>query len=54
MIFTWIFIGEMAMKLIGLGPMKYLRDKLNYLDGIVVIVSIAELLIISGSFNGAH
>ena len=53
-VFTWIFIGEFSFKIIGLGPVKYLKDRLNYLDGIVVVVSIAELVILDGSLNGAH
>ncbi len=54
LVFTWIFIVELALKLIGLGPVKYLKDRLNYLDGFVVMISIAELFITSGSFSGAH
>ena len=53
-VFTWIFIAELSLKIIGLGPIKYLKDRLNYLDGIVVVVSIAELIILDGSLNGAH
>jgi len=52
-IFTWIFIGEMILKVIGLGPIKYLRDKINHLDGLVVVISIAEL-VVTTSFQGAH
>lgn len=52
-IFTWIFIVEMMLKIIGLGPIKYLRDKINHLDGLVVVISIAELVVTS-SFSGAH
>jgi hypothetical protein len=51
--FTWIFIAEMSLKIIGLGPLKYLKDKMNYLDGIVVILSIIEMIIVSGSKKGA-
>jgi len=46
-VFTWIFIGEMIMKLIGLGPMKYLHDKINHLDGLVVVISISEMIVTS-------
>ena len=52
-IFTWIFIGEMILKVIGLGPLKYLRDKINHLDGLVVVISIAEL-VVTTQFSGAH
>ena len=52
-IFTWIFICEMSSKIIGLGLIKYLKDKMNYLDGVVVILSIIEMIIVSGSKGGA-
>ena len=43
----------MLLKIIGLGPIKYLRDKINHLDGLVVVISIAEL-VVTTSFAGAH
>lgn len=43
--FTWIFIGEMSIKLLAIGPSKYLADKMNWLDGSVVTISIIELVI---------
>jgi hypothetical protein len=46
--FTVIFICEMGLKLIGLGPINYLSDKMNYLDGMVVLLSIFELAFLSG------
>lgn len=42
--FTWIFIGEMTSKLLAVGPKKYLADKMNWLDGGVVSISIVEIL----------
>ena len=48
-IFTYIFIIEMALKLIGVGTIKYLRDRLNYLDGTVVILSIVEISFVNNS-----
>ena len=42
--FTYIFIGEMSSKLIAIGPSKYLKDKMNWLDGGVVSLSIIEIL----------
>lgn len=44
-VFSWIFIFEMASKVIAVGPKKYLQDKMNWLDGGVVTLSIIELLI---------
>ena len=43
-IFTYIFIAEMSLKVIGLGPLRYMKDRMNYLDALVVILSIVELL----------
>ena len=39
----------MGLKLIGIGVIKYLRDKMNYLDGTVVLLSIVEMSFISNS-----
>ena len=43
--FTVIFIVEMLSKIIALGPSRYLSDKMNYMDGSVVLMSIVELVI---------
>jgi hypothetical protein len=42
--FTWIFILEMTFKITGIGIAKYCADKMNYLDGFVVILSIFEMV----------
>ena len=44
-VITSYFGVEMVIKLIGLTPQGYVRDKFNVFDGIVVIVSIIELLV---------
>lgn len=54
--FTYIFITEMIIKLVAIGFHKYCADKMNYLDGFVVILSvieiaIAEILVEVGSVN---
>jgi hypothetical protein len=49
--FTNIFIFEMGVKLLALGVKKYCADRLNYLDGFVVLISIVEMIIMSRS-NG--
>jgi len=41
--FTWIFIFEMFSKIIAIGIGKYEADKMNYLDGSVVMLSIFEM-----------
>lgn len=48
-VFTYIFISELGLKLLGLGPIKYLKDKMNYLDGTIVLLSIVELIMAGGS-----
>ena len=42
--FTWIFIYEMFVKILGIGIKKYCNDKMNYLDGGIVSASIFEML----------
>jgi hypothetical protein len=42
--FTWIFIFEMFSKITAIGIYKYCSDKMNYLDGGVVILSIIEMV----------
>ena len=44
-LFTWIFIAEMGSKILALGPKKYLSDRMNWLDGGIVSLSIIELII---------
>jgi hypothetical protein len=51
-IFTWIFIGELTSKVLAVGPKKYLADKMNWLDGGVVSISIVELLMTAVSGGG--
>ena len=46
--FTYIFISELGLKVIGLGPIAYLKDKMNYLDATVVLLSVVELAFMSG------
>lgn len=42
--FTWIFIAEMVLKQIAIGMTKYLADKMNWLDGFIVLSSIFEMV----------
>jgi hypothetical protein len=53
--FTNIFIFEMTIKLLGLGIKKYCADRMNYLDGFVVLISIFELIYtaMAGAGGGA-
>ena len=52
---TWIFICEMGLKLLARGPKKYANEKMNLLDGGVVILSIVEIIMesIGGGGDGA-
>ena len=42
---TWVFIVEMFFKIVGLGCTGYWSDGWNMLDGIIVSLSIVEMLI---------
>ena len=41
-VFMWCFLVEMIIKLIGLGPRNYLKDRFNIFDAFIVIVSIVD------------
>ena len=41
-IFTWCFLGEMIIKLLGLGVRDYLRDAFNIFDACLVILSMVD------------
>ena len=43
--FTYIFMYEMGVKLLTIGPKKYSSSKWNLLDGGVVLLSIVELFV---------
>ena len=47
--FTIIFAIEMGLKLLGLGVKGYCKDNMNYLDALVVIISIVEVIFLEGS-----
>jgi hypothetical protein len=42
--FTWLFIYEMFAKIFGIGIKKYVGDRMNWLDGGIVMISIFEIL----------
>lgn len=42
---TIIFSGEMALKVIGLGTKEYCSDNYNLFDGVIVLVSLIELML---------
>lgn len=47
--FTITFAVEMCLRILAIGPAKWLADKMNYMDGTIVILSMIELLFMSGS-----
>jgi GTPase SAR1 family protein len=50
-VFTWIFITEFVLKMVGLGPQKYVQNSMNIRDGCIVTISLVEIAI--GSEGGA-
>jgi hypothetical protein len=46
--FSYTFIIELACKLIAMGPVGYLRDKMNIFDGSIVLLSLFELIFLTG------
>ena len=43
-LFTWFFIYEMFVKILGIGIGKYVGDRMNWLDGGIVLISMFELM----------
>lgn len=39
----------MFLKILAIGIKKYFNDKMNYMDGTIVILSLVELVFMSGS-----
>lgn len=58
-IFSWCFLAEMIIKLIGLGVKDYTRDAFNIFDACLVIISLVDYIILHipqlsfGSSGGA-
>ena len=42
--FFTVFLIEMIIKITGLGPKGYIRDRMNIFDGTIVIVSAIEII----------
>jgi hypothetical protein len=49
--FTIIFTIDMILKILGLGIVSYIKDKMNLFDSIIVILSITELAILNNTQN---
>jgi hypothetical protein len=52
--FTWIFIVEASMKILGVGIKKYLSEIMNILDCGVVLLSIVELAMAASGGSGGN
>ena len=52
--FTWFFICEMTIKLTAIGVKKYVSDKMNWLDGSIVSLSIMEMVLTAVSGGGGN
>ena len=48
---TYVFIVEMAIKIVGLGVMGYISSLMNLFDGTIVVVSIIDLIMSSITTN---
>jgi hypothetical protein len=46
--FTLTFAVEMFARIIAIGPGKWLGDKMNYMDGTIVLLSLVEMIFMSG------
>jgi hypothetical protein len=46
--FTIIFTVDMGLKLYGMGMKEYTDDKMNNFDGVIVVLSLAELIFLGG------
>ena len=44
-VFTWAFVIEMVIKLIGLGFRDYSRDSFNLFDAFIVVLSIVDIIV---------
>lgn len=45
----WTYVGEMALKIIGMGPKGYWRVPMNRLEGIITLLSVVFEAFVSGS-----
>jgi hypothetical protein len=44
---TWIFVGEMAIKILGMGMKSYASDSMNQFDAVTVIISLVEIVLVN-------
>ena len=46
--FTYLFVGELVIKMYALGIITYCKDFMNLFDAIIVVTSVLDLLLFSG------
>ena len=46
-VFTWAFVAEMIIKLIGLGFRVYARDNFNLFDAAIVVLAGVDMIVVS-------
>ena len=46
-VFTWAFVAEMIIKLIGLGFRVYARDNFNLFDAAIVVLAGVDMIVAS-------
>jgi len=51
-IFTWAFVSEMLIKLLGLGFTEYGKDDFNKFDAVIVVLSLVEFVLLNAGFGG--
>jgi hypothetical protein len=54
LVFYGIFAVEMILKLIAYGVNEYVRDRFNKFDGLIVIVSTIELILVYMEIGDTH
>ena len=52
--FTWFFICEMTIKMTAIGIRKYISDKMIWLDGGIVSLSVMEMVLTAVSGGGGN
>ena len=44
-VFTWAFLVEMIIKLVGIGFREYARDSFNLFDAFIVVMSLVDMIV---------
>lgn len=52
-VFTYLFAGDLVVKLTGLGVGEYVRDRMNVFDAFIVGLSIFDVVFLSQSSGGS-